>query len=468
MFPTVVLNVVGLTKSLLEKHRKQAPHLSKFAAEVIALPLKTITPAVTCSVQSTFLSGVLPSQHGIVGNGWYFRDLAEIWFWRQVNALVQSKKVWHEAKERDPTFTCCNMFWWYNMYSDVDISATPRPLYPADGRKIPDLYTNPPQLRFELQQRLGAFPLFNFWGPYANIRSSQWIADASRLVYDQSRPTLQLIYLPHLDYGLQRLGPNHPKIAAELEAVDAVCGELLSHYRNAGCRIIVLSEYGITEVRGCVHPNRILRELGFLRLKEELGLELLDAGASEAFAVCDHQIAQVYIKNQANIPLIQGRFEKTPGIDRVLDHKGKIEYGLNHERSGELVLISAADHWFSYYYWFDDAKAPDFARTVDIHRKPGFDPVELFIDPSLKFLRLKLASKLLKQKLNFRTLFDFIPLDASLVKGSHGRPTDRLADGPLFISSEPWLTKDKIDKEAIEATEVKTLMLRHLFENMHR
>lgn len=457
MYPTVVLNVVGLTQSLLGQH---TPHLSALAAEGVALPLRTITPAVTCPVQSTFLTGALPSQHGIVGNGWYFRDLAEIWFWRQSNALVQGKKVWHDAVERDPNFTGCNMFWWYNMYSDVDISVTPRPLYPADGRKIPDVYTEPPTLRFELQECLGTFPLFNFWGPSANIRSTQWIAEASRIVFDQTRPTLQLLYLPYLDYGLQRMGPNHPDIASELQAVDAICGELIHHYQSAGCRIIVLSEYGITPVTGPVHPNRILREASFLRVKDELGLEHLDAGASEAFAVSDHQIAHIYIKDRAKVPAIKALFERTPGVERVLDAEGKIEYGLNHERSGELVLISEADSWFTYYYWFDDAKAPDFARTVDIHRKPGFDPVELFLDPSLKFPKLKIGLKLLKQKLGFRTTLDVIPLDASRVKGSHGRVTDRLEDGPIFITSAPELVED----EVIDATEVKALIHRHLFE----
>ncbi|MBI1926922.1 alkaline phosphatase family protein [Candidatus Poribacteria bacterium] len=461
MYPTVVLNVVGLTSSLLGQH---TPHLSALAAEGVALPLRTITPAVTCAVQSTFLTGVRPAQHGVVGNGWYFRDLAEIWFWRQSNALVQGKKIWHEAKARDPAFTCCNMFWWYNMYSDVDISATPRPLYPADGRKIPDIYTEPPELRFDLQERLGTFPLFNFWGPFANIRSSRWIAEASRIVFDRFKPTLQLIYLPHLDYDLQRLGPTHPDIAVELGAIDAICGELIHHYRSAGCRIIVLSEYGITPVTTPVHPNRILREAGFLRVKDELGLEHLDAGASEAFAVSDHQIAHIYIKGRAKVPAIKALFEKAPGVERVLDAEGKIEYGLNHERSGELVLISAANSWFTYYYWFDYAKAPDFARTVDIHRKPGFDPVELFLDPSLKFPKLKIASKRLKKELGFRTLLDVIPLDASRVKGSHGRVTDRLEDGPVFITSTPWLIKD----EMIDSTEVKPLIRCHLFESMPR
>ena len=337
------------------------------------------------------LTGSLPREHGIVANGWYFRDTAEVRFWLQSNHLVRGEKVWEAGRRMDPGFTCAKLFWWYNIYSSADWSVTPRPLYPADGRKIPDIYTEPPELRPGLTERLGPFPLFNFWGPTADIRSSRWIAECARHVYDTQRPTLTLVYLPHLDYNLQRLGPDDPRIHEDLGEIDAVCGELIEHVQRDGTRVVVLSEYGITRVRGPVHINRVLRRAGLLRVKPELGREMLDAGASDAFAVADHQVAHVYVRRPERVAEVRALLEGVEGVDAVLGEEGKRAQDLDHPRSGELVAISTADRWFSYYYWLDDERAPDFARTVDIHRKPGYDPVELFLDPALRAPKLKVG-----------------------------------------------------------------------------
>jgi predicted AlkP superfamily pyrophosphatase or phosphodiesterase len=454
---TLVLNVVGLTPGLIGEH---TPALKAFRDAYALRPLQTIVPAVTCSVQSTFLTGKMPSEHGIVGNGWYFRDLAQVWLWRQSNQLVQGEKLWDEAKRRDPSFTVAKLFWWYNMYSSADISITPRPMYTADGRKLPDVYTDPPELRAELSQELGMFPLFNFWGPRADISSTAWIAKSAQRVIEKSAPTLTLVYLPHLDYDLQRFGPNDPRIAKTLGEVDAAIAPLFDFAKQKGLRVVVLSEYGITPVSDAIHVNRALRDAGLLRVREELGYEQLDAGASRAFAVADHQVAHVYVKNSADLPKVRALCERLDGVEQVLDAAGKKAAGLDHERSGELVLVSRADRWFSYYFWLDDARAPDYARTVDIHLKPGYDPVELFIDPKLTFPMLKVGRRLLARKLGFRNLLDVIPLDATLVKGSHGRLTDKADDGPLFMSSVPEL----LPPDAVAATDVKQLLLRHLFD----
>ncbi len=453
---TVVLNVVGLTPDLLGE---ATPSLQAFARRGGLRPLRTVLPAVTCSVQSTFTTGLLPGEHGAVANGWYFRDTAEVRLWQQSNALVAGEKVWEAARRRDPSFTCAKLFWWYNMYSSADASVTPRPLYPADGRKLPDIYAEPPELRPELTEKLGPFPLFNFWGPKANIRSSRWIADCARHVYDTRRPTLTLVYLPHLDYGLQRLGPDDPAIVGDLRQIDAICGELIEHFERDGARVVVLSEYGITPVSGAVHINRVLRRAGLVRVKPELGRDTLDAGASEAFAVADHQVAHVYVRLPERIPEVKQLLEGVDGIEAVLDREGKREAGLDHPRSGELVTIAAADRWFTYYFWEDDERAPDYARTVDIHRKPGYDPVELFVDPELRAPTLKVGWTLVRKALGFRYLMDVIPLDASLVRGSHGRITDDAGAGPLFISGEPELLPDG----PVDATAVKPLLLEHLF-----
>jgi predicted AlkP superfamily pyrophosphatase or phosphodiesterase len=453
--PTLVLNVVGLTPGLLE----HAPNLRRLAQLGSMRPLTTVLPAVTTTVQSTMLTGALPRDHGIVANGWYFRDLAEVWLWRQSNRLVAGEKVWDAAKRRDPTFTCAKLFWWYNMYASVDLAVTPRPMYLADGRKLPDIHSRPAELRDELQQRLGSFPLFEFWGPGAGIASSRWIADCALHVLEKHRPTLTLVYLPHLDYDLQRHGPKHPGIAAQVVAVDALCEPLLEHARRRGAHVVVLSEYGITAVSRPVHINRALREAGWLKVRTERGLELLDAGASDAFAVADHQVAHVYVARPELVPEVAARMAALPGVERVLDAAGKAEAGLDHPRSGELVAVAAADSWFTYYHFLDDAKAPDFARTVDIHRKPGYDPAELFIDRSIAFPKLAVGTRLLRKALGMRYLMDVIGLDATVVRGSHGRPTDRAEDGPLFITSAGSL----LGPGPVPAQEVKQLLLDHLF-----
>lgn len=459
---TAVINVVGLTPALLGEH---TPYLSSFSRAGGQVPIRTVLPAVTCSVQSTFLTGLLPSQHGIVANGWYFRDLARVWFWRQSNQLVGGEKVWETARRRDTEVTCANLFWWYNMYSSADFSVTPRPIYPADGRKIPDIYTHPPELRDRLNAEIGEFPFFHFWGPQADIRSSEWIAEAAVRVLEWHRPTLLLVYLPHLDYNLQRLGPRHPDLGRDLEQIDRVCGRLLVRLREKKVRILVLSEYGITPVQGPIHINRLLRRQGWLRVREEMGRETLDAGACQVFAVADHQVAHIYVREPGKIPQVKSFLEEIPGIERVLDASGKKEFGLDHARAGELVAIARSDRWFTYYYWLEERRAPDFARTVDIHRKPGYDPAELFVDPQIRFPAIKVGWTLLKKKLGFRYLLQVIPLQASLVKGSHGRIPDDLRQSPLLITSEPRLLEKRSGSGAspLPASEVRDLILDHLF-----
>ena len=457
MTPTLVLNVVGLTPGLLQ----HAPHLSALARGGAVRPLTTVLPALTTTVQSTMLTGLQPRDHGIVGNGWYFRDLSEIWLWRQSNRLVTGEKVWEAAKRRDPAFTCAQLFWWYNMYANVDYAVTPRPMYLADGRKLPDIHTHPAGLRDELQGALGDFPLFRFWGPGADIESSRWIARSALHMLNQQRPTLTLVYLPHLDYDLQRLGPNHPGIPAQVAAVDALCEPLIAKARQIGAHVVVLSEYGITEVSRPVHVNRALRQAGWLKVRLERGLEQLDAGASDAFAVADHQLAHVYVARPELLSKVVACLAALPGVETVLDETGKRAAGLDHARSGELVAVAKADSWFTYYHFLDDARAPDFARTVDIHRKPGYDPVELFIDRKIMFPKLAVASRLARKLLGMRYLMDVIGLDATVVRGSHGRPTDRPEEGPLFITSAPEYLADG----AVPAAAVKQLLLDHVFDS---
>lgn len=460
MKPTLVILAVGLSPALVGEH---TPRLKALAAGGALRPMTTIVPAVTCSVQATLMTGLMPSGHGAVANGWYFRDLAEIWFWRQSNHLLAGERLWDAGRLRDPGFTSAKMFWWYNMYSGADFSATPRPMYPADGRKLPDHYAHPYALHDELDAKLGRFPLFTFWGPMTDISSTTWITSATLHVMETRNPTLTVCYLPHLDYNLQRLGPdlNHPELQKDLRELDAECGRLIDYAHATDRDVIVVSEYGITPVTDAIHVNRALRKAGFVAVRpEEFGREILDPGASIAFAVADHQLAHVYVNDASRMSEVRGLLEQLDGVEAVLDEAGKRSIGLDHPRSGELVLISRADRWFSYYYWLDDRVAPDFATTVDIHRKPGYDPVELFFDPSISSPRLAAAWRLAKRKLGFRALMDLTSLkDTALVKGSHGRLTDDTDHGPLVISSRA----DGLPSGPVAATDFKRIVLDHVF-----
>ncbi|HAP08122.1 MAG TPA: alkaline phosphatase family protein [Planctomycetaceae bacterium] len=457
--PLMVINVVGLTPVMIGS---RTPNLQRLANSGFQRPLQTVLPAVTCSVQATLLTGLLPAQHGIVGNGWYFRELAEVGFWKQSNHLIQGEKLYQTAAMRDPAHRTAKMFWWYNMYADTAWSVTPRPSYPADGRKIPDLYSEPAVLRDELQEQLGRFPLFNFWGPTADIRSTAWIADASCQLFRREHPSLMLVYLPHLDYNLQRVGPDGAGIDEDIRLVDAEAGKLIDVARECDAEVVVLSEYGITQVNQPIHINRILRQAGYLRVRREpLGWETLDCGASRAFAVSDHQVAHVYVKRPQDVGAVQRLLEGVAGIERVLDADGLRQNGLQHERSGELVCVSARNAWFTYYFWNDDSLAPDYARTVDIHRKPGYDPAELLVNPDLKFPRLVVAARLLRKMLGFRYYMDVIGLQAEVVRGSHGRLPDagrEATDGPVFLSSSRAIERDRV-----HALDVRDLLLQLQF-----
>jgi predicted AlkP superfamily pyrophosphatase or phosphodiesterase len=321
------------------------------------------------------------------------------------------------------------------MHSSADFSITPRPLYPADGRKVFDIHTQPMLLRDALKRELGEFPFRAFWGPAAGIASSEWIAAAAKWTEQQHQPTLSLVYLPHLDYPLQKDGPLAPNIPDELAKIDRVATDLIGFYESRGVRVLVLSEYGISPVTRPVHLNRLFRDKGWLLLKDELGRETLDCGGSRAFAIADHQIAHVYVNDPSILNEVRSLLESAPGIDEVRVPLTTWGPGIATERAGDFIAIAAPDAWFTYYFWQNDALAPDYARTIDIHRKPGYDPCELLIDPALKLPQLKIAKFLLRKKLGLRGLLEVIPLDATLVRGSHGRDRVPANERPVLLGT---------------------------------
>jgi len=432
MKPVVLIDVVGLTS----RHIGPAtPNLAGLAARA---PMTAVLPAVTCSAQATMLTGLLPAEHGAVGNGWFARDTAEIALWRQSNALVRGEKLYEAVKRLDPSAKTAKIFWWWNLGARVDFSITPRPFYPADGRKIPATYAWPTAYGEKLEAELGTFPFFDFWGPRSGLPSSRWIADAAIWTLKNERPALTLVYLPHLDYDFQRFGPDDPRSQRAVREIDVVVGDLLHAADEIGARTVIVSEYGITAVSKPVHVNRALRDAGLLAARKTPAGDVLDVFGSRAFAVADHQVAHVYCRDGASRDAAREMLTRLDGVERVLLGSELARAGLAHERSGDLVLVARRDAWFTYYYWSDPADEPDFARTVDIHRKPGYDPCELFVDPALTFPKLRVARRLAQKKLGMRYLMDVIPLDAALVRGSHGRLPDDVQDGPVFLASEPF------------------------------
>jgi predicted AlkP superfamily pyrophosphatase or phosphodiesterase len=454
----LVIDVVGLTPRMLA----HMPRLRAVAEDGFQAPLRTVLPAVTCSVQSTVLTGTLPREHGIVGNGWFFRDLGEVLLWRQHNRLVHGEMVWEAARRRRPGYRVANVCWWYAMGSTTDVTVTPRPVYHADGRKSPDCWTWPPELHDRLTTELGPFPLFSYWGPTASIASSQWIvAAARRLLPDHD---MTLVYVPHLDYDLQRHGPGSAEAVTAAQTLDETLAPLLDDARATRTTVVALSEYGITDVSRPVDVNRVLRSSGLLHVHTNASGELLDPWTSRAFAVADHQVAHVYVKDPADLPRVRSLVSEIPGVEQVLDRQAQAGYGLDHPRSGELVLVAEPDAWFTYYYWLDDDRAPDFARAVEIHKKPGFDPAELFLDPADRWVRLRAVTGLLRKKVGLRYAMNVVPLDPSPVRGSHGRLPDDPADGPLLLCSDAEHARTEVD-----ATEVKDLLLAaaHLDSDVH-
>ena len=435
--PLVVIDAVGLTGRLLQ----HAPRLRALAESGWSRPLREVVPAVTCTAQASLLTGFSPERHGIVGNGWFFRDTGEVRLWQQSNALIQAEPLYATARrraaEQGRTFTAAKLFWWFNQGAAVNVSVTPKPYYAADGNKAFGISGTPDGRTDRLERELGTFPFHTFWGPSAGLACTPWIARCAASVVRDDRPDLTLVYLPHLDYDPQRHGPSGCDMARLVGELDDACAPLLDRAKAEGARVWVFGEYGHCDVSRVVEPNRIFRHEGWLAVRPGPFGEIFDPFASRAFAVCDHQLAHLYIKESADIPRVVARLAAEPGVDRLFVGEARAEVGLDHPRSGEVVALAQPDAWFAYPFWLDDRDAPDYARTVDIHRKPGYDPCELFLDPDLKAPKLRIARRLIAKKLGFRTLFDVVPLDSSLVKGSHGLPASAVEDRPILIGDGP-------------------------------
>lgn len=435
MNPLLLINAVGLTPRLLA----HAPRLNALAAHGWMRPLREVLPAVTCTAQATLLTGKTPAEHGVVGNGWLFRDTGEVRFWQQSNRLIEAEPLYvtarHRAQERGQSFRAAKLFWWFNQGAAVEWSLTPKPHYGCDGNKVFGITGTPEGYAQQLEAKLGTFPFHTFWGPMAGLPCTQWIAACAAEVLRQDRPDLLFVYLPHLDYDPQRYGPAGCAMPQLVKQLDDACEPLLDAARTAGVRVWVVSEYGHVQVNRAVLPNRALRQTGLLSVRPGPFGEQLDTFGSRAFAVCDHQLAHVYVNDPADVPRVRDVLAVLPGVGRVAVAEERRELQLHHPRSGEVILLAQADAWFAYPFWLDDAAAPDYARTVDIHRKPGYDPCELFFDPKLRWPKGRAMLRLVQKKLGLRTRFDVVPLDPRLVRGSHG--LSAAAARPVLIGEGP-------------------------------
>jgi predicted AlkP superfamily pyrophosphatase or phosphodiesterase len=410
---SILLDVVGLEQKHLDSGL--VPNIAKIVENGEVAKLEPTFPALTSTVQASILTGKYPREHGIIANGLYDRGTYSVSFWEQSSSLVEAQRLWDTIKQKNSKKTAV-LFWQNTMYANSDIVVTPRPIH-LDDKMVMWCYSKPVGYYEKLKEKFGEFNLASYWGPLASFKSSEWIANAAEYTLQSERPNFLFVYIPQVDYSAQRFGKGAIQVRDDLKKADEIVGRLAQKATDLGIQeetqFIIISEYAFNDVNGAIPLNLVLRDAGLLSIRTIQEREYLDFEYSKAFAMVDHQVAHVYVKNGYERET-RTALESTTGIDRILDGKGKKELAIDHERSGKLIAISARDKWFSYYWWNDESRAPDFARKVDIHRKPGYDPVELFVD-------LKTKS---------------IPLDASLVKGSHGRPSDLQTDeGLAFFAS---------------------------------
>jgi len=430
----VLLSVPGLRKQDLA----HMPHLAAMAEQGDDISLVPSFPCVTCPVQANMVTGALPKEHGVIANGFYWRDKHEVEMWTAWNECIERPQIWDIMHQHDPTLTSAVWFALHSKGCGADWICTPAPIHNPDGSESLWCYTKPVEMYGQLRDALGHFPLQHFWGPLSNIKSTAWIGDSAVTMARQARPRFFYIYLPHLDYAAQKFGPDSPQALKALGELDHVIGQLRDGFTAAYAPDqplwLLASEYAIVPVDHVTYPNRVLRQAGLLAVAAQADGEQLDFHASRAWALVDHQLAHVFVADPADIAKTADLFRGREGIAEVLVGDQLDRYDLRHQRCGDVVLISTPNSWQAYYWWLDDARAPAYARTVDIHRKPGYDPVEMHLDMATRS----------------------IPLDATQVKGSHGAPPYEDRQRGVIIASE----KGVLVGSAMADTDVCELVLR--------
>ncbi|MCG6154543.1 alkaline phosphatase family protein [Rubinisphaera margarita] len=414
------------------------PNLSRIAGQGTQTPLVPSYPPVTCPVQISLSTGVDASQHGVIANGFYWRDKHEVEMWTAWNEVIEAPRIWDRLHEHDPELTSAVWFPLLTKGTTSEYACTFAPIHNPDGSESLWCYTKPTELYGELRDTLGHFPLKHFWGPLSNIKSSEWIINSAIIAAEKFAPRFYFIYLPHLDYAAQKFGPDSPEAQQALADIDEHIGRLIDGFSKAGLEDVLwlfAGEYAITPVDSVAYPNRLLREADLLQVENREDGEWIDFANTPVWAMVDHQLAHVFVRDQERIEEVADLFRKDPLIEKVLVGSERGPYNLDHPRSGEVVLISKPNAWFAYYYWLDDANAPGFARTIDIHRKPGYDPCEMYINmPSMQ-----------------------TPLDPTLVKGSHGYPADTNEFQTVLVCSDATAVSD----DRVKDTDIAGIVYRN-------
>jgi predicted AlkP superfamily pyrophosphatase or phosphodiesterase len=451
----LIVDVAALSPAEVGAH---TPNLRALAAQGGMYPLREPFPSLTCPSHASLIHGAPPSAHGMIGNCLYSREYAKWFNWNRSSHLLAGTPLWEAARARDPSVRTANLFMRNCADSSCEIRVTERPVYWISGHKQFDFFAEPRPLHAELVQRFGPLPFQNFWGPFADIRSTHWIIGAAMHVMERSSPEIVLVYPPFLDYDGARFGPSSPRVAAALSALDAALVPLLSAARAQDRDVLIVSDYGFEDVDQPVHLNRVLRRAGFLNVEQAPNGDRVDAGTSRAFAVCDNQVAHVYVARSEDIGPVRALLEATPGVQDVLDSRAQAELGVAHPRSSELIATSSARAWFSYAYWFEPERMPDFADCVAVFDKIGTDTCELFLKPGVAG-KLHAAKRLAQLKLGLKVPFDIVDINESRVRGARRIARDDPQRGAVAISS--W---DLSPPQPLAMEHLKDLVLRRLFD----
>jgi predicted AlkP superfamily pyrophosphatase or phosphodiesterase len=452
----LVLNAATLSPAAVAAH---APNLRRLASEGAVRALRAPFPGLTCSSHATMLTGELPHKHGIVGNGWYERAHAKLFMWNRSNRLMAGEMLWDAARRRDPSLRCANLFWRLCADSNCETIVTERPVYWSSGRKSFDFYTSPPELHDRLVASLGEFPFQRFWGPLADVQSTRWILRAALDVMASQSPELLLVYAPFLDYQAERHGAESEQSVAALRRFDREVEPLLQAARAEQRDVAVVSDYGWAVAERPVYLNRALRQAGLLNVEVAANGERLEPGTSRAFALCDSQVAHIYVADRADLPAVRALLEAVDGVAEVLDEAGKRDRGVDHPRSGDLIAVARPSCWFAYPYWLDPRAKPDFAHCIAIFDKIGWDPTELFLRPG-PLGKLRLAVRLAQKKLRLAVPFDVCGADESQVRGVRSARNDDAERGAVLLTSWALSQQGPVPMESL-----KEMLLARLFED---
>ena len=359
-------------------------------------PAASAFPAVTCTAQATFRTAADPREHGMTSNGFYSRALMKPAFWEQSAALVQGPRIWDGARARGETVGM--YFWQQSLGERVDSVVSPAPIHKHGGGMIMRNYAQPSEMGDILDRKCGTFPLHRYWGPLASPKVGRAVLKNFFAMQEAHPVDHAFLYLPTLDYEAQRHGPDAPAADKALAEFRAQLERLADFASKQGGALTVCGDYEIGRVdRPPCFPNRTLRAAGLFNVRPIAGHAYPDFYTSRAFAMCDHEVAHVYVRWEEDVEPVAKLLAETDDYESV---EVRRDQDWAHASAGEILLLAKKGSWCAYPWWTDRREAPDWATHIDIHNKPGYDPCELFLDCSFPPKTCQ---------------------DWSRIKGSHGR-----------------------------------------------